>query len=194
MPYADLYAYSQTLEPKIKRNELKAKVLEITGSPGIAVMRTDLDVAACRGFYLSARNVNHRFVQQNGGCVIVLARVGLNHCWERFVFVKELMHIFDDPAQATDSGEVFEQVLKDIIPNAPSQTPQAHSEYMCFWMALGVLCPEKLRQEFAVERAAGRLDDYAIAVRLRVPQLYVGMLFEPRYKTILNPLVGNVIA
>lgn len=191
MAYADLYAYCQTLDPKIKRNALRDKVLEITGTPRLSVMKTDLDISACRGFYLSARNLENRIVQQHGCCVIVLARDGLNHCWERFVFVKELMHLFDDPKEATDSGEVFDEVLKDILPNTPSHTPQARSEYMCFWMALGALCPESLRREFAEERAAGRMDDYAIALRLRIPQNYVGMLFQPRYQTLLGPITPN---
>ena len=30
---------------------------------------------------------------------------------------------------------------------------------------------------------------YAIALRLKIPQLYVAMLFEPRYEVLMRPLV-----
>ncbi len=81
-------------------------------------------------------------------------------------------------------------MLKEIIPYGPAESPQARAEYMAFWMALGVLCPEKLRQELAEERAAGRTDDYAIALRLRIPQLYVSMLLSPNYRRLLDPICG----
>jgi len=105
MPYKDLYEYCQTLTPKISRNTIKNKALELSGVPSVRIVKTGLDTTICRGFYLSAKNNNHRLVQQLGSHVIVLARDGLNYCWERFVVVKELMHLFDDPISATDTGE-----------------------------------------------------------------------------------------
>ena len=107
------------------------------------------------------------------------------------VYIKELMHLFDDPMEAVDSGDTFETVLREILPGPSQPSPQILSEYNCFWMALGVLCPERLRLELARERTEGRIDDYAIALRLRIPQQYVARLFEDRYLDIINRLVRS---
>lgn len=191
MPFADLYHHCQTLTPKISRNVIRDKVLDLTGFNRIKTMKTSLDTSVCRGFYLSARNQDHKFVQQHGSRIIVLAREGLNHCWERFVYVKELMHAFDDPAKATDTGDAFERMLSDLTPGAPAElSPQGLSEIKCFWMALAVLCPDAMRREFEAERKAQRIDDYAIAIRLRIPQGYVPRLFEKRYQPILTEILA----
>jgi len=180
--YQALYAHCQTLTPHIHRNEIRDKAKALTGVASLAVMKTGLDVAFCRGFYLSARNTEHRLVIQHGGHVIILAREGLNRCWERFVFIKELMHLFDDPEEATDTGDQFEKLLAEFMaPGAAGRSPQMNSEIKCFWMALGVLCPEPNRLEFQAEREKGQIDDYSIALRLRIPEQYVPSLFHPEF-------------
>jgi hypothetical protein len=187
MGYGDLYNFCQTQSPHIRRNLIRDKVLELAGVPKISPVKTSLDTASCRGFYLSARNTNHRLVQQLGCHVIVLARE-LNRCWERFVFVKELMHIFDDPSQATDSGATFDRVLSELLlPSAPQWSPQMLSELGCFWMALGVLCPESLRLAFQSERERGQIDDYSIALKLRIPEMYVPALFFEDFLERIKP-------
>ncbi|MFN0042447.1 MAG: hypothetical protein ACKVSF_04440, partial [Alphaproteobacteria bacterium] len=141
------------------------------------------------GFYLSARNNEHSLVRQFGGHLIVVARE-LNYCWDRFVYVKEMMHVFDDPTQALDSGDRLERLLEEIWSGNPDQSPEVKSEINCFFMALGALCPEKYRLEFAEAREKGQIDDYTIALRLRIPQLYVSRLFRPDYPVILQTLTA----
>jgi len=190
MSFADLYHYCQGLEPKIDRNDIRAHAVDFAGNGPVRTMKTTMDPALCRGFYLSARNSHHRFVQQHGTNVIVLPREGLNYCWERFIFVKELMHLFDNPDQAADTGNKFEQMLTEILPGASEPSPATLSEFDAFWMALSVFCPEALRLEFAAARTAEQLDDYAIALRLRMPQQYVQRYFEPRYRPIIDRLIA----
>lgn len=189
MSYKELYAFCQDLTPAISRKTLKAKVLELSGQRGVSTRRTTLDISVCRGFFLSADNTEHPIVQQHGQHVIVLAR-DLNKCWERFVFVKELMHFFDSKDESTDSGDEFEKLLQDLFLGGTAVTPQSKSEVKCFWMALGALCPEEYRQRFSEDRKAGHIDDYAIALQLRIPQQYVTRLFEPRYDTIMEMLLA----
>lgn len=178
MSYRDLYGFCQRLPLYISRNQVRDEVKRLKGIENLAVMKTAIDVSIVRGFYLSARNTNHRWVQQHGAHVIVLPKAGLNHCWERFVFVKELMHCFDDPLQATDSGDTFDMVLSELmVPQDKEWSPQMLSEIGCFWMALGCLCPEESRVQFASERAKGQITDYDIALKLRIPQQYVPFLF-----------------
>lgn len=157
------------------------------------MIKTTLDTDRCRGFFLSAQNTDHPFVRQHGTTVIVLAR-SLNKCWERFVFVKELMHLFDGSIEMTDTGEAFERQLSELQFGGPDLQPQTLSEFHCFWMALACLCPEHIRTKFAVDRDAGRIDDYAVALQLRIPQLYVPRLFEDRYDRMMERLLETVVA
>ncbi|MCB1782526.1 MAG: hypothetical protein KDI13_00885 [Alphaproteobacteria bacterium] len=189
MSYKDFYDHCQTLTPKVRRNDLMAKALEINGIPKIQTRKTDLNTKVCRGFYLSARNIEHPFVKQHGCHLIVLPREGLNVCEERFVWVKELMHVFDDPKEATDTGENFERVLNELQPGAMERSLQTMSEIRSFWMALAALCPESARIQFEKDRSAGHVNDYGIALKLRIPKQYVPLLFGDRFINIRNQLL-----
>lgn len=189
--FAELYNYCQQFEPKISRKLIKEKALELTGTKKIAVVKSGLDVDHCRGLYLSATNTEARIVQQIGSDVIVLAR-DLNYCWERFVFTKELMHIFDQESETTSSPELFEGLLADLdMSSALERSQQMISEIKGFWMALACLCPEKHRQDFANQKAKGHLDDYGIALQLRIPQQYVPSLFAQNYAAIVAELTKS---
>jgi len=186
MGYADLYDFCQGFEPHIKRNLVKDKVLELTGTERLSVVKTELDVAVCRGFYVSARNTEHRLVKQCGGDVIVLARE-LNRCWQRFVFTKELMHLFDGANEATDSGDKLETLLSEFGTGSPlKRSLMMDSEVKCFWRAMACLCPENLRLQLKDQRDGDQIDDYSIALTLRIPEQHVPKLFSIRYPDILE--------
>src|SRR5258706_6497350 len=119
MTYVDLHQHCSGLSPYIKRKAIYECVLKIKGIRRVAHVIMDLDIASCRGLYLSSRNTNPPFVRQNGGHVIATAR-GLSPVWQRFVFLKELMHVFDDPGEATDSGDVFEHLLAEFTQPTPT--------------------------------------------------------------------------
>lgn len=193
MSYAELYAHCQSLGPKVSRRAVYPKVLALTRVNQIRHVKSTLDTSSCRGMYLSAENLSSRFVQQVGSRVIVTARE-LNYCWERFVYVKELMHAFDNPMEATDSGEEFDILLQELSgPPAPTVSAQAESEFKCFWMALGALCPEGLRTTYAAKMAANETDHFTIATELRIPEAYVPRLFESRYVDNVSHLIGRKI-
>ena len=185
MSYHSLYSFCQDLTLHVPRNVIYQQVLALTGANQIRHFRTGLDTAICRGFYLSARNQESHFVRLAGGRVVVTAR-HMNRCWERFVYIKELMHLFDNPDSATDTGEAFEELLGEFTaPGTTISSPQMDSEVECFWRALAALCPEDLRKELKDERSQSRIDDYAIALRLRLPEQYVPRLFDPNYEKVL---------
>lgn len=190
MSYKELYDYCQTLTPKISREQIKKKVLEITGS-SIRIMKTTLDTEICRGYYLSGKNVEHPIVKQFGSNVIVMAR-GLNNCWERFVYVKELMHLFDEPEEFTSSSVEFDRLLTDLQSLGTMElSVQAVSDAKCLWMALAAFCPEALRKQFEQQRNAKLVDDYSIALQLKIPTQYVPLLFDDRYTKTLSAILGS---
>lgn len=191
MTFPRLYAHCQNHAPKIKRNEIRDEVLRLTGRNRIAVVKTELDTTVYRGFYLSARNTKHQFVQQLGCDVIVLAR-GMNRCWDRMVFVKELMHVFDPPDMWTETPAHLDTVFSELVTSAPEVSRQTLAEWYAIWMALAVLCPEEQRLQLAAERAAGHIDDYAIALQLRIPQVHVPNLFDSRYRPIIDHVLTRL--
>lgn len=182
MSYSELYEYCQTLSPRIPRNIIRNKVLSLTGVERIAHVRTTMDTVKTRGFYLSASNRDNRLVQQCGTHVIVTARgldeIDVNE--ERFIYLKELMHLFDGSDVATDSGEKFEIQLTEFAPTK-DKSPQSVAEIVCLYRALAVVCPEKNRAEYQAKREDGRIDDYAIGLEIGLPMSRVPHLFLPDY-------------
>lgn len=143
-----------------------------------------MDIKVCRGMYLSAHNQTERIVQQLGCHVVVMPREGNNYCWERFVEVKEYMHVFDSVDEATDTGEEFDALLKEFTSSEDMRrSEQMNGEIKAFWRALAVLCPESYRQALIAERAekGAQMSDYSVALRLRIPEQYAPTLFEPWY-------------
>lgn len=186
--FKQLYDYCQTLSPKISRNLILAKIKEITGVEEIKTIKSGLDITITRGYFLSIKNQDNSFVQKFGCNLIVLAR-GQNDCWDRFVSTKEMMHLFDNDGEPTDSPEKFESLLTEW--EAPSANPsnQTISDYKGLWMALACLCPEKNRLEFKELREKGHIDDYGIALKLKIPEQYVPHLFRPTYEEIVEILL-----
>lgn len=150
----------------------------------------ELDTAVIRGYFLSSKNTEHPFVKSWGANIVVLAR-GQNHCWERFVNTKELMHLFDEDGEPTDSADKFEQLLTEWEVPEENLSPQKRSENKAFWMALACLCPESHRLSFEVQREKGHIDNYGIALQLKIPEQYVPFLFVPYYRSIVDSLIAT---
>lgn len=182
MSYKELYAFAQTLTPRISRNTIRDEALRIAGLQTISHVKSGMDTRVCRGLYLSATATNHRIVEQLGKHVIVTAR-DLNECWTRFVYVKELMHVFTPANEASDTGEKFDSLLSDLSsPILSSPSSQMLSEVDAFWMALAVLCPEARRLEMKEAVRQNEADHYGIALELKIPEQYVPRLFEERFE------------
>ena len=192
MGYSDLYDFCRGLSPKIKRNLVRDKVVEIEGIQGVRAIRTSLDTASCRGFYLSPRNTSHPFVKDHGCNVIVLAR-GLEPRHERFIYVKELMHVFDDPLESTDTPDLFENMLDNIraASNINAMSAQVKSEYNALWMALAVLCPQEYRDSMLVKRRNGLITDAQLADELDIPFGYIPSLFGKSFDSSMAEILAK---
>lgn len=190
MSFKTLYDARQQKPNYIKRNVIRDEILGITNIPKISIAKSPLDIAVCRGMYLSPRNTDHHFVRQFGNHVIVLAQ-DMNKCWDRFVSVKEMMHAFFDPDSAVDNGDEFERLLEDFANPSSDTSRQMLSEYDCFWMALAAICREDQRLEFAEARLRNEISNYEIALQLKIPEQYVPRLFEPRYRKIIDRLLAS---
>jgi hypothetical protein len=188
MSYRNLYAHCQQLTPKISTKEIKRVVLEITGKTQLDVIINSPDPRKLRGYFLSSeRTSDDRFPKLLGKNVVVLAR-GMNDCWNRFILTKEMMHLFDTPNEETSTPEQFKTLLQEFEPANPikASSPQYASESKGFWMALACLCPEANRLEFIEQYEKSQINYYGIALKLRIPEQLVPVLFKEDYSQIIN--------
>lgn len=185
--FAELYKFCQDLKPKISRKRVREKTLELTGER-VREIRVSLDIARCRGFFVSAKNTAHPFVKSTGINVIVTAK-GMDYDWERFVYTKELMHLFDEPAEQTSTPQQFEQLLTEFAQPSVQLSPQSRSETKAFWMALASLCPESYRQEYKLQIGKGHMDHYAVSLQLAIPQSIVPALFADSFEPNIQYLI-----
>lgn len=188
MSYIDLYRVFAEKELYIRQNDVRESVLSLSGISQVRYLMSQLDISVCRGMYLSPRNMDHQFSKQFGGHIIVIAR-GLNKCWQRFVFVKELMHMLDGVSEHTDKGDIFERMLFELPAPAQNQNcEQAKSEITAIYKALGVLCPEVFREKFKFQRKSGQITDHYIALQLKIPEIYIPILFSSSHEDFLYSL------
>jgi hypothetical protein len=113
--------------------------------------------------------------------------------WQRFVFLKELMHVFDDPDEATDTGDAFERLLAEFTQpdTADQRSPQMESEIDSFWMATNVMCPQNSRAALR-DRALNDPEQLPIiAKEIGIPDSYVGYLFAPNYEEIISKIIAK---
>ncbi len=127
-----------------------------------------------------------------GGCPVIVIARGQNRCWTRFVWVKELMHLFDTKLEYVSSKEELERQLAGLMSPTLDRSPQLYSEGICFWRALAALCPEETRQSYIHRRDRGEdLTDLQVATELRIPQQYVYRLFDPNFKDVVTRVLGH---
>jgi hypothetical protein len=183
--FLELYEYCQTLKPRVSRAKLKKKIIEMNGvAPN--VIKSSMDTSVSRGFFMSAQNPNNKY--SLNGDTIILARE-LNYCWERFVYTKELMHLFDTEQERVNTDERLKGLLNsfEVQTIVNSQDP-FKSELIAFWRALCCLCPEENRQEFLSLYSKGHIDTYGIALQLRIPEQYVSRLFDSNFSEIIEKI------
>lgn len=144
-----------------------------------------MDISVARGLFLKPTNTNHPLVKQFGGNIIVTAR-GMNSCWDRFVYTKELMHLYSTGNQCADSGDKFETLLSELSSHPASLSEPFADELECFWRALAIICPEVRRQEFKRKLDANEISEYDVALQLKIPQIYVSRLFWSRFDEFLE--------
>jgi len=189
MSYAKLYEHCQAQRIPVGRKVVADFLFDVLQLPRARLWADGLNTQRVRGYYLSGKNTNHRFIQQNGGLPVVVFARDLDDSWARFVIVKELMHLFDDPLHSLGSPPEFDALLTEFTSGLPHRSAAMESEINSFWMALGCLCPEGMRQEMQQARGV-TLSDADIAAQLLIPTQYVPNLFTPNFKNIISELIA----
>lgn len=193
MAYRQIYELCQTLNIPISRSKIVAEVCRHTGLPKPLWTRRTMDPAKARGFFILPgphwAESSYPVVRQSGGKPVICTARALNYCWERFVYVKELMHYFDSGLQRVSTKDEFRSLLEEFTAPSLERSEQLESEILCFWRALGLLCPENLRQDYCRQLLAGEITTLGVAQDLRIPEQYVPTLCDGKFKSIISRLL-----
>lgn len=125
---------------------------------------------------------------------IVIAH-GLSPEEERFVAIKELMHIYFGPdgggTYATTSEIELENLINEMfVGSVTTRSNQYQAEGKALWMAMAVLCRENTRRELAA-KADGRDEYYKeVAERLRITENRARILLSDRYEAQVGILLS----
>lgn len=100
---------------------------------------------------------------------------------QRFVWCKEMMHIFDTEDGCVKTEEEYRGLLTEIELKPIDASTAYLSENTAKWLALLVLCPKPQRDQMKARVQAGELTDYDVALHFRIPEVIVPSLFSDFY-------------
>lgn len=187
LTYSKLYSQFADETRHIKRTEFRDAACQLTGVNKVIHSCSGMDISICRGIFIKyPANAKHPLFKSLDGDVVIITARELNRCWDRFVYCKELMHVFSSGDDCASTPEEFAALLNDLTSPSGSPSQQFRDEQECFWRALALICPKARRDAFMKRLSAGEITEYDIAVELRIPELYVSRLFEPGYDQFLK--------
>jgi len=192
MSFANLYAAVQDQMGAVSTRWLKDRA--IAESEIIAIKEQwsgVLDATSVRGFYIEGP-MGPPVPLADREALIVLARAmclgPTGDYWRRYVYSKELMHVFDTPEEKADTPAKFDLQIEKFSDPSKAMSPQYRAEIKAQWRALMVLCPEGRRLEFKRQLAANETSPAVVGAALRIPSGYVSELVRDDFEAITIPL------
>lgn len=121
----------------------------------------------------------------------------LNFCWRRFVVLKEMYHCMLDMTDAervsTPDGlmRLAEQLVAPGLDVEVAGFEAFETESIAEVLALETLFPLELRQYHSKDFEDGNITAYQLALRYRIPELYVEYGMHPHYMQAINEWRGE---
>jgi len=122
-----------------------------------------------------------RWEEPNSWVVLITYCDSLAMQEKRFVWCKELMHIFDTEDGCVKTPEEYRGLLTEIELKPIDPSAQFLTENQAKWKALLILCPKKQRDEMKLKAQEEGLSDYDVAAHFRIPEPIVSSLFSEYY-------------
>lgn len=148
-----------------------------------------IDAASLRAFYLEGP-IGPPIPLKEKEALIVLSRAiclgPQGDYWRRFIFTKELMHVFDAPDEKTDNRDKLDKQIQRLRDPAATDTPQYRAELKAYWRALGVLCTQKKRDEHKALLEKDQISWDVVAASLSIPVAAVRNMMSDNFDTYLN--------
>jgi len=190
MSFSQLYDEVQKLEYPVSTRWLREHAIKFSTITAVKEQWSGLiNPEIIRGFYIEGP-IGPPIPLAENESLITLARAMCKgrqgDYWRRFVYTKELMHVFDeDEEKASDAAKFDLQIERFADFNAP-MSPQYRAETKAFWRALGVLCPEKSRKDLCSQLEQGNVSIEVVAASLRLPVEHIHDLMRPDFEAIIS--------
>jgi hypothetical protein len=109
----------------------------------------------------------------------------------RFALTKELMHVFDNDSEMTNTREKFVRLVSEIQnqPLPEHASDMYNSEIVTKWMALVILCPKHIRAMYLDDYRSRRIAGFEIAEKLQLPEDVIQYLMDDYYETVFESLM-----
>jgi hypothetical protein len=197
MIFIDLYRYAETLEyDYVPFDALSNEVVtkhERVGS--LELYPCDLNENFSLGHTILIPGVLSQDGQMLAAVQIRYARGMQDYAEKRFVWTKELMHVFDSQEAAVDTPEKLLTLLLELEsrPMHVDASAMLVSEDDAEWMAVLVLCPLRLRNRYKRDMDEGRATLAQIAESLQIPEWVARDAMSPYYETAIRRLAGIAV-
>ena len=100
-----------------------------------------------------------------------------SECWQRFVAIKEMMHIYTGRFNKSCGTDILASAVKAMENFTLDIHKPLDPEAFCIFLALEVALPRKNRDKLYDLRYKHELPDYPIAVKCKIPLLFAQELF-----------------
>jgi hypothetical protein len=192
MSFSILYNEVQTRDCPISTRWLKERALALSKITRIREQWSDvIDSAAIRGFYIEGPLDPPVPLAEHESLIVLSREMCTGHqgqYWRRFVYTKELMHVFDEENEKANDEKTFDIQIEKFGNPSVEMSPQYRAEAKAFWRALAVLCPEAKRLQFKEQLSAGTASLEVISASIRLPAKYVRELMRPDFEVIVSPI------
>lgn len=143
------------------------------------------------GHYECHSEAESQWEEPNSWVVLITYASNLGVSEQRFVWCKELMHIFDTEDGCVKTPDEFRGLLTEIELKPIDPSEQYLTENAAKWKALLVLCPKQQRDEMKIRAAQEGLSHYDIALHFRIPEPVVSSLFSEYYDRYYERFIEN---
>jgi len=191
MSYKKLYDQIQTIKGKISVRVLRDFAIGFSSITRVREQWSSaLDSAFMAGFYVEGPLGPPVPLAETEAMIVIGRDLAKNKHMRRFVYAKELMHVFDLAEEKVDSGEKLDRLAERFTDPSAELSPQFRSEHVAFWRALGVLCQEDRRRVFQKQLEAGQMTVEVVATAIQIPTVYARNLFRSDFADIVNKIMG----
>lgn len=193
MTFRTLYEEVQLQQGKISTNWIRQRAVGLSRITDIKEIWSNVvDPKYLRGFYIEGP-LGPPIPRAANESLIVLSHsmcTGTSgKYWRRFIKTKEMMHVFDNEEELTDTPEKFDDLLEKFRnPTAPT-SPQYHAEFKAQWRALAVLCQESRRMQFKGQLERNEVTLTTVSSALQIPEIAVKAMMREDFLDLVQSVM-----
>lgn len=193
MSFKQLFDAVQQQQGRISTKWLRERAIEFSQITAVKEQWSSvIDEVHLRGFYIEGPMGPPTPLKEKEAMITLSRAMVTGHLgahYRRFVYTKELMHVFDEDHEKANTPETFDKQIEKFGDPTAEISPQYRAETKAFWRALAVLCQENQRLEYKRQLDTGEASLDVIASALHLPPNYVRNLFRPQFEGYVQHLM-----